>query len=36
VAGPQDSIFEPLTPDGKNITNLYGEIYKKTTFTKTN
>lgn len=36
VAGPQDSIFEPFTPDGKNITTLYDEIYKKTTYIKTN
>ncbi len=36
VAGPQDSIFEPFTPDGKNITTLYEEIYKKTTYIKTN
>jgi hypothetical protein len=36
VAGPQDSIFEPFTPDGKNIMTLYEEIYKKTTYIKTN
>jgi hypothetical protein len=36
VAGPQDSIFEPFTPDGKNITTLYEEIYKKTTYIKAN
>jgi hypothetical protein len=36
VAGPQDSIFESFTPDGKNITTLYEEIYKKTTYIKTN
>jgi hypothetical protein len=36
VAGPQDSIFEPFTPDGKNITMLYEEIYKKTTYIKSN
>jgi len=36
VAGPQDSIFEPFTPDGKNITRLYEEIYKKTSYIKTN
>jgi hypothetical protein len=29
VVGPQDSIFEPFTPDGKNIAMLYEEIYKK-------
>jgi len=36
VAGPQDSIFEPFTPDGKNIMTLYEEIYKKTTYIKSN
>ena len=36
VAGPQDSIFEPFTPDGKNITTLYEEIYKKSSYIKTN
>jgi hypothetical protein len=36
VAGPQDSIFEPFTPDGENITTLYEEIYKKDTYFKTN
>ena len=36
IAGPQDSIFEPFTQDGKNITTLYDEIYKKTTYIKTN
>jgi hypothetical protein len=36
VAGPQDSIFEPFTPDGKNITTLYEEIYKKSTYIKSN
>ena len=36
VAGPQDSIFEPFTPDGKNITKLYEDLYKKTTYIKTN
>ena len=36
VAGPQDSIFEPFTPDGENITKLYEEIYKKTTYIKNN
>jgi hypothetical protein len=36
VAGPQDSIFEPFTVDGKNITTLYEEIYKKTTYIKSN
>ena len=36
VAGPQDSIFEPFTPDGKNITTLYEALYKKETYVKTN
>ena len=36
VAGPQDSIFEPFTPDGENITKLYEDLYKKTTYIKTN
>ena len=36
IAGPQDSIFEPFTPDGKNITTLYEELYKKSTYIKTN
>ena len=36
VAGSQDSIFEPFTVDGKNITTLYEEIYKKDTYFKTN
>ena len=36
VAGPHDSIFEPFTPDGKNITLLYEELYKKSTYIKTN
>jgi hypothetical protein len=36
VAGPQDSIFESFTPDGKNIMTLYEEMYKKTTYIKSN
>ena len=36
VAGPQDSIFEPSTPDGKNITLLYEELYQKSSYIKTN
>lgn len=35
IAGPQDSIFEPFTPDGKNITTLYEALYKKETYLKT-
>jgi len=35
IAGPQDSIFEPFTPDGKNITTLYEALYKKETYVKT-
>ena len=33
VAGPQDSIYEPFTKDGQNISKLYEGIYKKTTYT---
>ncbi len=33
VAGPQDSIFDPKTQDGKNITALYLTIYKASTYT---
>ncbi len=33
VAGPQDSIFDPKTADGKNITALYATIYKSATYT---
>jgi len=36
VAGPQDSIFEPSTPDGKNITLLYEELYQKSSYIKSN
>ena len=36
VAGPQDSIFEPSTPDGKNITLLYEELYQRSSYIKTN
>ena len=36
MAGPQDSIFESFTPDGTNITTLYEEMYKKTTYIKSN
>ena len=32
VDGPKDSIFEPFTKDGQNITKLYEGIYKKTTY----
>ena len=35
IAGPHDSIFEPFTPDGKNITTLYEALYKKETYVKT-
>jgi hypothetical protein len=34
VQGPQESIFEPFTPDGKNITTLYDELYKKSSYVK--
>ena len=33
VAGPQDSIFDPKTADGKNISALYATIYKSATYT---
>jgi len=36
IAGPQDSIFEPFTQDGKNITTLYEGLYKKSSYIKTN
>jgi hypothetical protein len=36
VDGPKDSIFEPFTKDGQNITKLYEGIYKKTTYTFSN
>ena len=36
VAGPQDSIFEPSTQDGKNITLLYEELYNKNSYIKSN
>jgi hypothetical protein len=32
IAGPQDSIFEPNTQDGKNITVLYSLIYDPKSF----
>jgi hypothetical protein len=32
VAGPVDSIFAPDTPDGKNLTDLYGAIYLPETY----
>jgi hypothetical protein len=32
VAGPVDSIFAPDTPDGKNLTDLYGVIYLPETY----
>ncbi len=32
VAGPQDSIFDPKTADGKNISALYATIYKPATY----
>lgn len=36
IAGPQDSIFEPTTKDGKNITTLYDLIYKSSSYQKSN
>lgn len=32
VAGPQDSIFDPNTPDGKNISTLYSTLTKSSTY----
>ncbi len=32
VAGPQDSIFDPNTPDGKNISTLYSTLTKASTY----
>jgi hypothetical protein len=32
LAGPQDSIFEPFTPDGENIKTLHKEVSKKSNF----
>lgn len=34
VAGPQDSIFEPESQDGKNVTALYEAMYKPQTWVK--
>lgn len=32
IAGPQDSIFDPTTKDGENITALYELIYKSSSY----
>ena len=32
VAGPQDSIFDPKTADGINVSALYATIYKSATY----
>ncbi len=32
VDGPKDSIFEPFTKDGKNISKIYELIYKKSSY----
>jgi hypothetical protein len=32
VAGPVDAIFAPDTPDGKNLTQIYGVIYLPSTY----
>jgi len=32
VAGPHDSIFDPTTADGKNVSALYATIYKSDTY----
>ena len=34
VAGPHDSMFEPATKDGKNITALYEAMYQSQTWVK--
>ena len=34
VAGPQDSMFDPESQDGKNITALYEAMYKPGTWVK--
>ncbi len=34
--GPQDSIYEPETQDGKNISKLYKYVYAASSFTPTN
>jgi hypothetical protein len=34
VAGPQDSMFDPESQDGKNITALYEAMYKAQTWVK--
>jgi hypothetical protein len=36
VAGPQDSIFEPYSLHGENITTLYEEIHEKSSSVQTN
>jgi hypothetical protein len=35
VAGPQDSIFAPDSPDGRNLEELYGRIYLPATYRPT-
>lgn len=35
IAGPQDSIFDPLTQDGKNSMDLYTIIYKPSSYRAT-
>jgi hypothetical protein len=35
IAGPQESIFDPLTQDGKNSMDLYTIIYKPSSYTPT-
>ena len=32
VAGPSDSIFDPSSPDGKNVSALYKTIYESSTY----
>jgi len=35
AAGPQDSIYDPSTRDGKNITELYKNVYTAESYTAT-
>ncbi|MEI7697908.1 MAG: hypothetical protein WCJ16_07195 [Actinomycetes bacterium] len=33
ISGPQDSLYDPKTSDGKNVTSLYNSIYKPSSYT---
>lgn len=35
IAGPSDSIFDPKSADGKNVTALYATIYKTSAYSPT-